>query len=253
MKRALTITLMTALLVMNAGCSKEEPVESEAPVVEQEVEQTEPESEQGSEPSEDVAYYTENQLLPVEETSQDATLEAYVVKLKKVIEERDIEAFKTMVDPNIKLSFGGDGGVDQIESFWSLDTQEGQDQFWGELKIMIDLGGVSSSNSATYPYVFEAFPVEFDSFMYMAVTSDKVEMYASSDTNSKILYYLSYNVVEYVDMVGDYKAPDFYKIRLEDGTEGFVKGDLCRSPIDYRLGLTKTDDTWEMTFLVSGD
>lgn len=50
-----------------------------------------------------------------------------------------------------------------------------------------------------------------------------------------------------------YTAPEFYKVKLTDGTEGFVKAEFCRSQIDYRLGIAKENNEWKINFLVKGD
>jgi len=197
--------------------------------------------------------YNDRQLIPKDESDQDESLKYFVTDLNRVINSKDIEGFKKLCSVDIRLSFGDDSGVDQLESLWSLDTDQGEDLFWKELKTMTTMGGVFNGDDLfTFPYTFHGFPDDLDAYMDEVVIKENVYVYEEPNTLSSIIGILDYSIVEFVDYVTE-NGKEFHLVRIDDETEGFVEMENLRSPIDYRLGIARVNDEWQITFLLAGD
>jgi len=200
-----------------------------------------------------IKHYNDRQLIPKDESEQDESLEYFVTDLTRIINSKDIEGFKRLCSDDITLTFGGDSGVDQLENIWALDTDRGEDLFWEELKIMTTMGGVFNGDDLfAFPYTFHGFPDDLDAFMNEVATKENIYVYEEPNTLSTIIGILDYSIVEVAEYVTE-NGKEFHHVKLDDETEGFVEMGNLRSPIDYRLGIARLNDEWQITFLLAGD
>ena len=184
----------------------------------------------------------------VDEASRRPDFVAFRQQLRSAIARRDVQAVLRVVDPQIKLGFGGDDGVDALKR--KLESTE--TDVWQELDEVLELGGTfEGSDTFVAPYVFSRWPDQFDSFEHVAVIGSSVRIRAKPALSAPVVATVSFAILKL--------GPDGYSdepwigVRLSDGRAGFVDAKLARSPIDYRAAFKFEDGRWRMIFFAAGD
>jgi hypothetical protein len=192
------------------------------------------------------------QILPrldrIDEASRRPDFVTFRQQLRSAIARRDVSAVLRVVDPQIKLGFGGDDGVDALKR--KLENSESD--VWKELEEVLELGGTfQESDTFVAPYVFSRWPESFDSFEHVAVIGSSVRIRARPALSAPVVATVSYAILKL--------GPDGYSdepwigVRLPDGRLGFVDANFARSPIDYRAAFKFEDGRWRMIFFAAGD
>jgi hypothetical protein len=208
-----------------------------------------------------VAGAQERFVKPVDEAAKDASFLAFRTKLIAAAERRDVDYIMSIVDPRIKLGFGGEDGIANFKRQWKLASKTSG--FWKEFLAAIKNGGAFEKGRKTFmaPYTFTSWPDDIDGFEYHAIFGNNVNLREAPATDSRVVGRLSYNIVS-VDneksvMTNAAKEEDrefvWYKVKTLGGKEGFVKSEFVRSHIDYRAGFTKKRGVWKLDFFVAGD
>ncbi|MEZ5429336.1 MAG: SH3 domain-containing protein [Pyrinomonadaceae bacterium] len=202
----------------------------------------------------------ERYVRPVDEGPKDASFVSFREKLIKAVKEKDEKHLISVLDDDIKASFGGDEGVKDFQTFWKLDS--GQSGVWEELLPVLTNGGkfVSGAPNKEFcaPYSFVAFPEDLDAFEYNIIFGNNVRLRSKPDLSSNVITKLSYNIVkiDWEKSVNDGKDDPtyiWYKVETLGKLNGFVSADYVRSPIDYRACFEKKKGVWKMTAFVAGD
>ena len=200
---------------------------------------------------------------PVDEASKDASFLAFRTKLIAAAERKDARFIRSILDPDIMNSFGGNGGIKEFEEAWGID--EGNSRFWSEFLPVIKHGGAfsppteASGRMFIAPYSFSSWPEELDAFEHHLIFGTDVNLREKPSMDAKVLEKLSYNVVKITGAEPaasenePSKEPDWYRIETLGGKKGWVKAEFVRSPIDYRAGFEKKKGVWKMTFFIAGD
>lgn len=195
---------------------------------------------------------------PIDEAKTDASLLAFRTKLIEAARRRDAKYVLSVLDPNIKNSFGGDGGIEEFKEKWKIN--DANSEFWNEFTPVINNGGnffdESDDKLFIAPYSFQAFPDDLDAFNHSVIFGSNVNLRSRADANSKVVEKLSYNIVEILNSVkskSDSEKDEWYEIKTLGGKTGFVNAAYVRSPIDYRAGFEKKNGKWKMTFFLAGD
>lgn len=189
-------------------------------------------------------------LLPVDEAVSRPDFFTFRAHLQAALARHDVEAVLLALDPDIRNSFGGDGGVPEFRESWNLDSPASP--LWETLATVLALGGTfDGDGSFAAPYVFSAWPDEADSFSFLAVLGTGVRVHAGPDSGSGTVATLSYDIVE----VGESGPPEgaWVQVLLPGGASGYLSRRYVRSPLDYRALFTHTDGQWRLSALVAGD
>lgn len=179
----------------------------------------------------------------VDEAPRDASLAAYRDRLLVAVRARDANTVASMIDPNIRTSFGGGGGRADFEKLLP--------EVWDDLEQILTLGGTFSGEgeqSFWAPYVYSAFPDRHDAFTTLVVIADDVPLREAPDARSRAVATLSRDIVERISEDGPW-----IQVKTADGRTGYVDAKFVRSPVGYRAGFNKGPDGWRMTALVAGD
>lgn len=187
---------------------------------------------------------------PVDEAAQVPEFFAFRAKLQAAIARRDIETIKGALQPDVKLSFGDDDGVEAFDRIWEPDSP--QTPLWEVLATTLALGGTfDADGSFTAPYVFTLWPEEYDAFEHAVVLGSEVAVRSAADSKSPLLTTLDFTIVERTDP----SAPEegWTKITLPDGRSGYVEAAYLRSPIDTRVRFAKIEGKWQIVFFLAGD
>ncbi len=200
----------------------------------------------------------ERYVMPFDEAKKDESFFAFRTKLIEVAKKRDAKYILSIVDRNIKNSFGGNDGIEEFKKSWKINRSNSE--FWNEFLSVITNGGkfIKEGNNKLFfaPYTFTSFPEDLDAFSYSAIFGSDVNLRSKADTNSPVVANLSYNVVEILKSIKakeNAEKVSWYEIKTLGGKRGFVKAEFARSPIDYRAGFEKKGGKWKMTVFIAGD
>lgn len=195
---------------------------------------------------------------PVDEAAKDASFLSFRTKLIAAAERRDANYILSIIDPRIKLGFGGVDGIANFKRDWKIASKNSK--FWKEFLTVIKNGGAFDKGGTTTfmaPYTFTAWPEDLDAFEYQVIFGNNVNLRKQPNMNAEVIGKLSYNIVqvepETVPKSGKSEYPDWWEIRTLGGQKGFVKREFVRSNIDYRAGFTKKRGVWKMDFFLAGD
>lgn len=199
---------------------------------------------------------------PVDEARKDASFYAFRTNLIAAAKKRDLKYVLSIVDPDIKASFGDANGIEDFKEMWKIESSE--TKFWDEFLPVLTGGGTFykeknvRTNEFWAPYTFTSFPADLDSFDYSAIFGNNVNLREAADLRAKVVTRLSYNVVkvDFENSVKENSEDEGYswlKVETLGGKRGFVKSEFVRSPIDYRAGFEKKKGRWKMTAFIAGD
>jgi len=198
---------------------------------------------------------------PVDEAAKDASFLAFRKKLIAAAERKDANYIIGILDPNVRLSFGGDEGEADFRRMWKIGQKDSP--FWDEFLAVIRNGGAFSGegrnkmNLFTAPYTFSNWPDDIDGFEYHVIFGNRVNLREGPSMTAAVIGQLSYNIVKIDDPASVMKPGgeglDWAKVETLGGKTGFVKGEFVRSHIDYRAGFEKKRGVWKMTFFIAGD
>src|SRR4030095_16666223 len=135
-------------------------------------------------------------LYPVDDATRDPSFFTFRAGLIRAVQKHDVVFVTSVLDPEIVNSFGGDGGVLEFKSTWKLNRPNSE--LWDELGTCLALGGkFDKDGSFSAPYVFGAFPDEFDPYEYTAIIGQDVRVRKEPSLNSPVIKMLSFDVVKW--------------------------------------------------------
>lgn len=202
-------------------------------------------------------------LVPVDEAATDPSFVLFRARLLEAVATRDTAFVLAYLHPDVKVSFGGDDGVEGFRRIW-LDDSSGSD-LWNELATFLPFGSTYETDPAmltsgaearaVVPYWFSAWPDGFDMFEHVLIVGENVNVRVAPSTEAAIIAQLSHAIVragtagsEAYDV-----AEGWTPVTLASGEVGFVASRYARYPIGYRMGFEKVDGRWRITFFVAGD
>lgn len=195
-------------------------------------------------------------LKPADEGVNDKSFATYRKQLQAAIKAKSMKALAKLLDPQIKLNFGGGTGIEAFKSIWKPgDPNTG---IWKILDMVVSNGGhFNSATQFAAPYVYSAWPNDIDAFNYAAMTKDGVELFDGPHESRKTIRKLGFEIIEVLQSSGKPQSEanddDWSEIKTGDGKRGYVKSKYYRSSIDYRAIFEKRKGKWRMTVLVAGD
>lgn len=202
--------------------------------------------------------YPRVQLAPQDKAIADPSFAAFRKKLDAVVAAKDASALRAMLAPRVLVSFGGESGPDAFSERWK--PADPGSELWPLLAKLLTLGSTVEKSdegvTATYPHAYAAFPDDLDAFTSGVITGRGVKVREKPDEAAPVVGQLDYDVVKVPDWKFDAEtgtSPPWIEVELWNGKTGFVAKSAIRSPGDYRVGFTKQDGAWKLTYLVAGD
>jgi hypothetical protein len=209
------------------------------------------------------AFAQERKLLPVDEGKTDASFSAFRQKTLEAARRRDAKYILSIVDTNIRNTFGDSNGIEEFKKMWKLDSP--QSEFWDEFIIVLEHGGAfwkrpgaPKNQIFQAPYTFTEFPEDLDAIEHQAIFGNNVNLRSKPEANAPVVANLSYNIVkvDFENSVKDKAKEEKYtwlKIETLGGKKGFVSAGYVRSPVDYRAVFEKRNGKWKLVTFVAGD
>jgi hypothetical protein len=201
---------------------------------------------------------------PVDEASKDPIFKAFRDGLISSVAARDTNAVLAQSCPEILISFGGDGGLDEFREFLTVPEETLSDEYkpqadqiretrWNELATVLSMGGNFTAEDQFWaPYTFNIqLPDGYDAFTTYFVTGTRVLARRGPDKEADPVANVSNVavVIEEYDPESEYQAVTF-----ANGRSGYIHRDFLRSVVDYRAGFQRAEDgTWKLCTFVAGD
>lgn len=181
---------------------------------------------------------------------------AAVAELTDIVARRDLAAFKQHLLPTATISFGGDYGPEGLDTVW--EPQRSDTRLWIELEEILRLGGVQEvDNDGTREWCAPlascmefGLPEDVTGYDYLVVTATDVAVRAQPDASAPVLERTGRGPTALVLADGDTDA--WRAVRVQ-GRVGYVRADLARSPVDYRIRLRIDPQDWHVALFVGGD
>ena len=136
-----------------------------------------------SKPDELKIHSTKYRILPVDETSEDKSLQAFVSKLKSIVKRKDLTGLLNCLDTGIVVSWGG--GMRGVETFleeWELNKESKKSKLWSKMEQLLELGGAweEDKKEFRFPYVqcdrfFQNMDFDFDWYVTAVCISPKTK------------------------------------------------------------------------------
>ncbi|MCB1023444.1 MAG: hypothetical protein KDB79_03585 [Acidobacteria bacterium] len=203
----------------------------------------------------------ERYVLPVDKAKNDPSLARFRAKLIEATREKNQNFILSIIDKDIKNSFGGDDGKESFKTIWHIERKDSS--FWEEFLSVITNGGAfykESGNQKTFcaPYSFMVFPEDLDAFEYSIVFGENINLRSQPNLLAPVVAKLSYNVIkaDYENSADDGRNENSYvwvKVTTLGGKTGFIVSRYVRSPIGYRACFQKLKGAWKMTAFIAGD
>lgn len=195
--------------------------------------------------------------MPVDEASKDADFLAFRSAMMRAVESRSERELMPLLDSNIKLSFGGSGGLADFRKMWK--PQDKNSPLWPKLEWVLKHGGSFRGTGANRmfwaPYPYSNWPEKGpEPFEYGVIVGSSVPVFEGADASSKSVATLDHHFVKVLD--GGHlreKSPTFVKIQTPSGKIGYVQSSQIRSQLDYRAGFDKRTGKWKMSIFIAGD
>ena len=250
---ALPILLLALLLV---SCSNEKPKKA---LPKSEVK---PQPEEILIPVEDTnklpIHETKYQILPVDESSEDPSLEKFISRLKGIIRRKNTEELIQCLDTGIVVSWGGgEYGIETFRKNYGLNSKHEKSGIWKTLDQYISMGGAWNNmekSSFCFPYIqsnvlYERLNEDLDCYSYATCMDPKVIVYEKPSNNSKKISILSYEVVIAINT-----SKEFTKIQSIDQTiSGYVLTKQLFRCYNPHPVIEKIDGNWKITSFAGYD
>lgn len=200
---------------------------------------------------------------PADEAPTDTAFFVFREHLREVVAKRDIFGLLPLVDENIKVGFGAEGGLPDFIRAWELTEPDKvpQSPLWLTLSDLLALGGGFSDDGGYFeaPYISHCWPHDAEPYEMGVIAGAGVRLRSAPSLQSDIVKVLSHKLVTHLEQTTVETAIDgrtfpWIKVRTPDGLEGYVYGRFYRSPLDYRAIFKRNDaGEWRLVTLVAGD
>lgn len=193
------------------------------------------------------------QLFPQDDSASSPSYVAFVNELKSTIQSRNLDKLVSLTHPDVMLGLGGSGGHDDLKMLFG--GPESADEYWQILKEVIELGSVRSAKDAfCAPYVscLDIASISANVYGTLVITQPNIALYERASAQSTKLKGLNYDVVELIEPYPT-EEDTFARVRLYDGNTGYIDRRAVRSPLDFRMEITKHNDQWQIKSFFGGD
>jgi|GEM_PF-2234485 len=130
--------------------------------------------------------FSQSEFKPVDEAASVPDFFSFRAQLQAAIARRDTSSVLHVLHRDIKLSFGGDGGIDDFKKLWQPESSASR--LWETFASVLALGGTfAPDQSFTAPYVFTRWPRDIDAFEFMAVIGSGVRVRLAPKLSADII------------------------------------------------------------------
>lgn len=172
----------------------------------------------------------------------------FFVDLGKAVRDRDVEALLKLTAADVKLDFGGGGGLVTFKE--RLADEDGK--LWQELEELLELGcAVDEGGDMVLPWLFVQDLGVDDPFSTMITLGPDVVMRERPEDSAPVVETIAWDTVELAE--GFDPAAEFAGVTSRSGKTGFIANAMLRSPVDYRVHIARKGESWQIVGFVAGD
>ena len=185
----------------------------------------------------------------------NASFREFRERLLAALARRDTAFLYGIVSPEIRTSFGADGGLQDFKSMWK--TADSSSAVWTTLSRVLRMGGRHDADTSFFaPYVYAFWPDSIDAFSYVAVTSASAAVRARPEMQAEVIGSANYSILRVLEWSGipaDVTPSSWVRIELPDKSSGWMAGGDVYSPISWRAAFVRRGDQWVIILFVAGD
>ena len=185
----------------------------------------------------------------------NASFREFRERLLAALARKDTAFLHGIVAPEIRTSFGADGGIKDFKAMWK--TADASSEVWATLSRLLRMGGKHDSDTSfVSPYVFAFWPDSIDAFSFVAVTSAAAAIRDRPEAQSDVIGIANHSILRVLEWQGipaDIKPSSWARVELPDKRSGWMAGGDVFSPVSWRAAFVKRADQWVMILLVAGD
>lgn len=186
---------------------------------------------------------------PVEQAGYQPEFLAFRNEMMRVAQAHDTTALYAMLAPDIKASFGGDGGLDGFRRVWRPGAPDSE--LWDTLfDVLLHGGRFTNDETFTAPWTSFGLPDSLDAFTYLIVRGADVPVFAEPDSTGTPIASLGYDIVRRQQAT---EPSGWQAIALSNGEAGYVTANQVRSPVDARAIFEKRNGKWWLVLFLAGD
>jgi hypothetical protein len=190
---------------------------------------------------------TAGRFTPVETCNRLPGAVAFRTALASAVRRRDAGAFAGLASPQVRLDFGDGSGLAELRR--RLAGTEGR-KLWRELDRILPLGCAVQAGNLAIPGLFARDLGDIDPFDIMVVTGARVPLLSAPNARARPSRLLSWAAVK--PLSGDDFERPFRRVQLGRQV-GYVEAAKLRSPLDYRLVVSRSRGAWKIDAFVAGD
>ena len=191
----------------------------------------------------------EGPFAPKDDCGELYGFDSFRGQLRRAITFQNVDSLVALVDPAVKLDFGGGAGVDVLKKRLADDPS-----LWTEMSDAIALGCSAQEDTAvTMPWVFANLPEGTDALSAYLVTANDAPVRAEANATAASDSSLGWDLVKQAGE-GPEDGAEFVQVSTLDGeTTGYMALENLRPISDYRILANRGDDGWKVTAFVAGD
>lgn len=199
-----------------------------------------------------------------DQAARDPSLEAFRDRLRRAVAARNTEAVIAAACPDIYLSHGGNGGLDEFRQYLTVPpetlSEDYRDQapamraaYWSALETTLNAPGrFDEAGDFWAPYYWLAdLPDTLDPYSAYVVDATQVLLRSGASRNAPVRARLSHEVVALPHFD---ESASYQNVRLGDATTGYVATRFLVPAIGYRAQFTRSGGgNWTLCSFVAGD
>ncbi len=191
---------------------------------------------------------------PIDEGANNVQFAEFRGNLIAAIEKKNYDWAISRIAFDIKYSLGDSEDKRELLKLWQVLPQA-RDEFFAELLKCLKLGGqFEKHDDKTFfvaPYVFSAWPDEYDPIEYIAVITVGAKVFEKPDEATTPKTTISQTIVRFDHSL---TAEGWRWIEYEPDTWAWIKDKDLRSPIDHRaLFLKNHQSSYVLQTFLAGD
>jgi hypothetical protein len=185
----------------------------------------------------------------------NASFREFRERLLAALGRKDTAFLHSVVAPEIRTSFGADGGIRDFKEMWK--TADSSSAIWATLSRVLQMGGKHDADTSFFaPYVFAFWPDSIDAFSNVAVTSANAAIRARPEARAEVIgtaYHSILRVLEWNGIPADVTPSSWARIELPDKRTGWMASGEVYSPVSWRAAFVRRGQQWVMILFVAGD
>ncbi|MDB5679240.1 MAG: hypothetical protein JWM94_2242 [Sphingomonas bacterium] len=187
------------------------------------------------------------QYPPRDDCIADASFVAFRATLFDIARRKDAKALLAVVAPDVEFDFGEAATRAGFAKEWKLD-KPATSGVWRALDRALSRGCSLVDGEASAPYWYKHGP-DGDLAEIALINGERVNLRTAPSPTAKIVRTADWESVT----VGDEGSEGWTKVKLDDGTEGYVASDYVWTGYSLRALFRKSGGKWLMTAFIAGD